>query len=412
MGGNVTALYKAMGTETSAEKIPVKKIGRKEFTNKFTELFVEMNNIFFKTYKKKIWIDESKLVDGSMYNGSTTYIFDQTISDEEITKYKETAGDIDIIVPDDLKEEIWNMLDKLEGKEVVKGITYMGSNKHTVSAIGEQINGVFVAQFGESKVAAQVDFEFTEVDSAGTPSEWAKFSHSSSFEDAKKNIKAVHHKYLIQGLVGGASMRDDIAIATPSSRPDKIKLKKMKEGDIPRMLKFSVGRGIGAAYELMRDEDGKVIQIDGKDVYRELKTADRDYKTVVMEIYKLAFDRLEDNEKDKKLFGSFVGVVELCNKYLDSKQKERTFLRYIDKLFALGKLHAQELESHDKNLDWQVKTSGVEYLYKEIPELKKHKKSIDDQIEKYYAEWVGRKVKENFFREALHNVNYKERFDV
>jgi len=412
MGGNVTALYKSMGTKTSAEKIPVKKIGRKEFTNRFTALFVELNKIFYKTYDKKIWIDEKKLVDGSMYNGSTTYIFDQSIPDDEIVKYKESAGDIDIIVPDYLKEEIWTMLDSLEGKEVVKGITYMGSNKHTISAIGEQINGVFVAQFGDSKIAAQVDFEFTEVDSQGTPSEWAKFSHSSSFEDAKKNIKAVHHKYLIQGLVGGASMRDDIVIATPASTPLKIKLKKMKEGDIPRMLKFSVGRGIGAAYELMRNEDGEAIQIDGKDVYRELKTADRDYKTVVMEIYKLAFDRLEDNENDKKLFGSFVGVVELCNKYLNSKQKERTFLRYIDKLFALGKLHAQELESHDKNLDWQVKIAGVEYIYKEIPELKKFKKAVDEQMEKYYAEWIGRRVSENYFKAALHNITYKEKYNV
>ena len=76
-------------------------------------------------------------------------------------------------------------------------------------------------------------------------------------------VKAVHHKYLIRALVGGASVRDDIVIATPSSTPDNIKLTSSKSHALPRMLKFSVGKGIRIAYEPMLDDKGKIIEING-----------------------------------------------------------------------------------------------------------------------------------------------------
>lgn len=397
MGGNVTAINKKTGEETRADKIPVRKIGRKEFTNKFIKVFKELNKIFKKQNGVALWVNEKNLENGLQFNGSTSYIFDQSIPDADIVKHKETAGDLDIIVPEGFKEEVWKMLDSLEGKEILKGVTYVGSNKPTVSSIGEQINCVFKTDFNGTIVPAQVDFEFLPVDSKGKPSEWAKFSHSSSFEDAKAGVKAVHHKYLIQALVGGASIRDDIVIATPASRPDKIKLKKMKEGDLPRMLKFSVGRGIGVAYEIMRDEDGNAIQVDGKDVYREMKPAERTYETVVAEIYKLAFGRLEDNPQDVQKFNSFVGVIDLMKKYLNKKQVDATHKRYVEKLWQ-NKI-AQVLERGNPEADYQVKISGYNYFTKTM-KLKADKKSIDA----YYANFPDDRKTENFkskVREAI-----------
>lgn len=397
MGGNVTAIIKHNGQETRAEKIPVKDIGRKEFITTFIKVFKELNKIFKKEHGVALWLKEKNLENGLQYNGSTSYIFDPSIDDIELIKHKETAGDIDIIVPDGFKEELWNTLDKLEGKEIMKGVYYMGSNKPTVSSIGEQINCVFVVDFKGRKVAAQVDFEFLPMESDNaTPTEWAKFSHSSSFEDAKAGVKAVHHKYLIQALVGGASMRDDIVIATPSSTPVKIKLKKMKEGDIPRMLKFSVGRGIGVAYEIMRDENGNVIQMDGKDVYREMKPAERTYETVVGEIYKLAFGRLEDHPEDVRLFNSFVGVIQLMKKYLNKKQIDATHKRYVEKLWQYK--IAQVLERGNAEADYAVKISGYNYFLKEM-KLKADQKSIDA----YYKDFPDRDLTEglSMIREAL-----------
>jgi hypothetical protein len=251
------------------------------------------------------------------------------------------------------------------------------------------------------KVAVQVDFEFLKVNKDGTPDEWAKFSHSSSFEDTKKGIKAVHHKYLIQSLIGGVSMRDDIVIATPASTPQKIRLKKVKEGDIPRMLKFSIGRGIRRAYEPLYNENGEIIKINGKKVYRELKTSESNYITIIKEIYKLAFRDLEDiqNTQNIKKFNSYIGIIDLIKDKLNNKQIERTFKRYIDKLWGL-KVRGQELEPDNKELDFQVKYKGYLYFIEKIPFLKKYEKDVKKQIEEYYKTWKGRQ----YFKETINNI--------
>lgn len=390
MGGNVTAVNKKTGEETRARKIELDKTGRATFTRKFIQLFKELNKIHLKQFKQKIWVDENKLVTGELFNGSTSYIFDQSISDEEILKHKPSAGDLDIIVPETMKESIWTMLDELEGEEVIKGIKYVGSNKPTISSIGEQINALFIAEFDGYKAFAQVDFEFLPVDDEGSPSDWAKFSHSSSFEDAKKGVKAVHHKYLIQALAGGASARDDIVIVTskaefnPGSKNhfDKKIVGGKKALEIPRLLKFSVVRGIGIAYEPLLDLNGKIVKYEGKDVYREIPTSDRNYATTAEEIYKLAFGRIEDHPEDVKLFWSFIGIVELIKKYMDDKSINNTHKRYVEKLWGGTGGEGQVLEVGNKELDFQVKNSGYQYFCKELG-LKSNMQVADKYYENF-----------------------------
>ena len=390
MGGNVIGFNKKTNLQVKAEKIPLKKIGRSEFTKKFTQVFRKINSLFEKEYKKTLWKDEN-LFSGMMFNGSTSYIFNSSIPDDEIVKYKEYVGDIDIIVPQEYKKELWNLLDKLEGKEIIPGVTYIGCNKPTISSIGEQINSVFIINFGNEKVAAQVDFEFLPVNN-GIPSEWAKFSHSSSFLDLKEaNLKAVHHKYLIQALVGGASMRNDIIVVTPSATANnwKSKIKKGKLAlDIPRILKFSVGKGVGKAYEPLLDESGNIITSNGKEVWREIPVSKRDYKTNIKEIFQLAFNVPVVNANELKLFNSFVGIIKLIKKYLNQKQIENTFFRYIDKLWGD---HAQEIEPDNEEKDYGVKIAGYNYFIKQISWLKKYDKKIKNQINNYYKNWKGRR---------------------
>lgn len=397
MGGNVTAVNKKTGEEVRAEKIPLKEIGRSTFTKKFIQIFKELNKLYKKKYKEPLWVNEKNIENGLQFNGSTSYIFNGDIPDEEILKYKTHAGDLDIIVPSDAKEKLWALLDRLEGKTIIKGVEYIGSNKPTVSSIGEQINSVFRVDFGKGKiVAAQCDFEFLDVDEKGNPSEWAKFSHSSSFEDAKKGVKAVHHKYLIQALVGGASIRDDVVIVTPSATPDnwEKKKKKFKPGDLPRFLKFSVGRGIRMAYEPLRNEDGVQIRDeDGKEVWREIPSESSNYTTIVREIAKLSFGNPEDIDVEK--FGSFVGVIDLMKIYLNKKQIKNTLKRYEEKLFAP---YAQVLERGNPKADYEVKMSGYNYFLKEFG-FKPNKKMIDD----YYKNFPDSK-NESIIREALRRV--------
>lgn len=205
-------------------------------------------------------------------------------------------------------------------------------------------------------------------------------------------VKAVNHKFLIRALVGGASIRDDIVIVTPASTPEKLRVKKMK--DLPRMLKFSVGRGIRVAYEPMLDpKTGDVLKLDGKQVYKEIDSKESKYETIIEEIYKLAFRQLKGNESDIKDFGSFVGVLELMKKHLDKRQIDETHKRYIDLLWGTKGQRAQELEVGDPQADFQIKSAGYQRFVKELGV----KDMSDQYVEKYYENYGQRgKVRETF----------------
>ena len=163
--------------------------------------------------------------------------------------------------------------------------------------------------------------------------EWARFSHSSSFDDAKDGVKAVHHKYLIRALVGGVSIRPDIVIATSKSTYDNYKLTAAsKKGDVARMLKFSVDHGVRVAYAPLLDQDGNEVKDNGKTVYKEIPVASSDYKKTLVEIFKLVFNNEDSKDVDK--LWTFRGVVELCNKYLSKQQQKDVAERYFALLWA------------------------------------------------------------------------------
>lgn len=381
-GGNVTAMMKD-GTATPAEKIPVAKIGRSQFMARMRDFFKAFNKEFKKETGKVIWANEDDIMSGFVFNGSTSFIMDPSLSDEEVVKVKQSAGDLDITVPEELKEDVWNFLDKREGKEIIPGVRYMGSNKPTVQSIGEQINTVFLCDFNGVRCNCQVDFEFLPYEN-NKPTEWAKFSHSSSFEDAKAQIKAVHHKYLIRAMIGGASLRKDIIICTDKSTPDNIKLSKSKEHLEPRMLKFSVGRGVRVAYEPLLDANGQQVYMDDKKVFKAIPTSKSDFITSVAGIFKVAFG--DPDPSDINRFNSFVGVVALMKKYLTKEQIKQTMARYMDLLWS-NKPHAQELEVGNPQLDFEVKNSGYQYIIKQL----KIKDTSAKMVDAYYKDYGQRK---------------------
>lgn len=386
MGGNVIAVNKRTNVETSAERVNLQQIGRQEFIKASIDLFKFINKDFEKKFKKPLWADESILLDGTVFNGSTSYIMNQNLSDEEVLKYKPTAGDIDIMVPAEVKEDLWNLLDYYEGKEIVNGVKYAGSNKPTVSSIGSQINSVFVVDFGDLQVPIQVDFEFVTFDGP-LPTAWSRFSHSSSFLDAKQGIKAVHHKFLIRALVGGASVRDDIIVATPKSTADDITLTKSKEHLLPRMLKFSVDRGIRLAYEPLLN-NGKTIIMEGKQVYKPIPTSESNFETIIEEIYKLAFQQDHCNESEIQKFNSFIGVVDLMKKHFNNKQIKDTTDRYTELLWGSKGQRGQELERSDPEGDYNVKKSGYEYYIEALNIEDERSKYVNDYYKNYRVDTV------------------------
>ena len=191
MGGNVSVNgYKA-------QKIPVKEIGLKKFQNDFKKLLKDLNKLFYQKNKQYIWNNKKIIDDSYVFNGSTSYLMDPGyLSKEyELLNLKPTSGDIDVMVPQNLKEQLWEFLKDIEGKNI-DNFEYIGNNKPTISSIGEQINALFKYCYKKDKcVFAQIDFEFVPFEN-DIPTEWSKFSHSSTFKDLENGIKAVFHKYL------------------------------------------------------------------------------------------------------------------------------------------------------------------------------------------------------------------------
>lgn len=393
MGGNVAVM--SDDSIIRAQKIPLKEIGRSKFETKIKNFLKIFNKKFETKYSRKIWVSESDIVSGFIFNGSTSFIMDPTIKDD-VASYKPTVGDIDLAVPIELKTKIWEFLKDSEGKSFGPDVVYIGNNKPTIKSIGEQINAIFKVAFDQTSVYCQFDFEFLPFE-ADRPTEWAKFGHSSSWADTKLNIKAVHHKYLLRAMIGAAKVRPDIVIATPSSTPDKVKISKSKINDIPRMLKFSVTKGVRVAYEPLL-KDGQPIFIDGKQVFKEIKSSDSDYIDSVAGIFEITFGKV--NDTDLKQFRSFVGVVDLIKKYFDPKQIDMAVKRYVDLLWGTKPQRAQELEAQNPNLDFQVKNSGYQYLVKQLKIKPVSKTIVDD----YYKDYGHRKsVLESSFKEFLND---------
>ena len=401
-GGDETVTSKK-GIKTKAQKIPLKKIGRSRFRKVVTDLLKKINNDFKKKFKTLLWADETQIETGITFNGSSSFIMDPNIPDEEIVKYKEVAGDIDVVVPDFQRKNIWDYLESIDSKEVIPGVTYMGCNRTKFSPIENQIICVFVADFDGLKVPMQLDLEFLPFSETGLPSEWAKFSHSSSFEDAKAGIKAVHHKYLLRALVYGISVRDDIVICTTKSTYDNYTISKSKNLVNPGMMKFSVGKGLRVAFEPLQDPEGNPVFDNGKQVFKEIPVKDSDYVTDVAEILKLSINPSDAEclESDSKKFWSFTGLVELIKTYVPKENWETINQKYVSMLWEL-KPKAQKLERYDPELDYKVKISGYKFFIDSLglSDLSK------DLINPYYDEYRITESKPGGFRSYLKNKGF------
>lgn len=363
-GGNLTLTTKS-GTHR-AEKISFKKLPISKFRDEFTKLFIELNKLFHKKYKYKLWSSDSLIKKAEIFNGSTSFIMDVNLSPDEIFKYKQSSGDVDVVIPKESAKDLHGLLKTLEDKNI-GNFTFLGSNRDS-DKLGTQIITLF--RYNPENIVCQVDFELSTFEN-GKPTEFTKFSHSSSFEDAKANIKAAFHKLLLRSLVGAISTNPNIVIATRSSTPNNIKL--ASNSELPREMKFSVDRGLRLCLEPMLD-NGKPVFYEGKQVFKEIPTKDSEFITDVSEIFRYIFK----SKVNKNDILSFVGVIKLMKKYCDVNTLRLTQERFFDIILSPK---AQVIDN-DLDIDKQIKISAYEYL---LHELKLQHPGLDKDIEKYYA---------------------------
>lgn len=380
-GGNVIVQDKS-GKNIPAEKIDLSKFNRNKFTSDMIKAFENLNKMFEKKYGYPIWKTTQILKTGFAFNGSAQAFFDPTIPDELFKEVKPKVGDIDLTVPQDLKKPIWEILQKLKGKKLAPNVTYVGDNRPNYSPNNHQINAVVEYNDGKNKLYAQVDFELTPYDGrSGKPNEFTKFAHSSDWNDMKEGLKGVHHKYLLRAIAGGSSMRDDILVVTDKATPEKPTLKKLH--DFPRMLKFSVDRGIRTAYEPQFLPSGKPWLIDKKHVYKELPTSDSKFETTVEGMFKILFAEPQ-GKKDLQEMWSFVGILRLMKQYHNKSQVEQTLMRLADMYF--GK-RAQGFERNNPDLDRAIKEAGWNMAVKHFPYMKSIQPKVEKMKKDYYKDY-------------------------
>lgn len=188
-GGNVK-VKDSEGKEVSAA--PFSSQNRTERAKDVHDALMSIHNSFHKATGKHLFGKDAKaLQTGSAYSGSTKQFMNkdkEKISDSDFSKHKSKVGDVDVQVAKEHKEDLAKHFQpgQRHGKYTVVGTKKSGSELHVVMRHDN----------GEHH---QFDFEHVNYEKE-EPTQAEQFLHSSSWEDARKGIKGVHHKILINAV--------------------------------------------------------------------------------------------------------------------------------------------------------------------------------------------------------------------
>ena len=390
-GGN-TSVTNIKGDTVNPDRIPLDKIGRKEFVSKFQQFFLEFNKIFEKEYGNKLWADENEITNAGIFNGSTSFIMADDVPDDELLKYKKSAGDIDVAFPKEYADELFALLEKFKNKDIIPGIKYIGNNKEKNGGgnkgFGNTIIAVVQATFDDIDVYCQVDFELSDFKD-NKQTDYSKMAHSSSFKDAKAGMKGVASKFLLRSLVGATGeIKDGFILLTSSSTVDKWKLPKKQPTSI-RLLSFGLDQGVGAKYEMLKTKDGKPFKIEGKIAYRQYKSGERTYDKTMSYLIKVAFGgKVDDKVIKPKQLHAYVDILDIMKKYMDKSKYPEIRDRLSDTLYGNGQGKPQAIEPNHPEEDIILKTSIYDYFCKTLKI--QPNPNLDSWIN-YYMEKVHKK---------------------
>lgn len=336
MGGNARAIDASQNTiiwngqPALARKISLNDWPRSELTKDLIEL---LNVLGF-------WNTVSPI----LFNGSSELLFDNSISDEEFIQYKPLIGDIDITVPKELKQKVWEYFSDKHGKAITNSITYVGSNKPTMSSVGEQMNCVFE----HNGRLFQIDWEFVDFKN-DKPTEWVKFSKSSNWNDIKLNVKGVFHKYLIRAIARQSAMIENVIVLTPSSTEEKPKIVKkyFNKRSINRYA-FSIIYGLRDKIEVMP------YKVDGYQAVKIKEIADSTFINEPREIFEALFG-FAPTDYDMKRFRSFSGLLEL----IPQNKRLSIFDEFIELMWGISYTDAANARRIPPAASWRVQPNQL-----------------------------------------------------
>ena len=360
-GGNL-ASHKADGQpmpgwqgipgQHQAQELDLNVHNRTYVVDVLSDLLHKINDVFAKQYKEPLW-HENSVQAQKFLSGSTAKFFDKKISDEEFLRVKPKVGDIDTQAPDKHAETIQKFLTSLIGKRVgdAKFIGFSAGNN--------QYTSMWEVLLKDLPVKLQIDFEYGAHDpETGLPTDWQEYSHSSSWEDLSAGIKGVFHKYIDRALPYASTVSTKY-VARVLKKSTKISDEPVTDSDYSFAVSGQGGGGVSRKYVPYNDPaTGAPMERDGVPVMQLLDPANRQYIQNLGQQFEIFFGR-KPKGTDQQLKNSFVGTVDLANKYLDDQQRTELFNRFVSICFEPG---SQMITKGDPVRDRDIKMAAIDYM--------------------------------------------------
>ena len=339
-----------------ADEIDLKVHNRSFMVGLLDKLLNDINGAFYSKYKKPLW-NPNLLQSKQFLGGSSLHFFNTDgISDKEFAKHKPKVGDIDTQCNKELEPEIRDFLTAYDHKQI-GDTTLLGFSQGS-----EQLNALF--QFQDPPIKIQIDFEFGRYNpETDMPDEWYRFSHSSEWNDIQEGIKGVFHKYIYRALTSAHSSikhQVDVKKTKTNIKPN------VRDNDLSFAVASGQGGGLSQKYEpyIHTDpETGEKQTHKDKVPYKRLiPSAQRTYiQDLDKQFYYFFGTNPEDN--DKELQKSFLGTLELINKYIpDPASKQSVFTAFLELCFEPG--NAQMITKNDPERDQEIKFAAIDNFVK------------------------------------------------
>lgn len=397
----------------TAQRIPLKDIGRGELIKILNAMFTSMNNKYSQIHNgEEMWPGGYKPTK-HLFSGSSSFLYDDSICTDELCEIKPTLGDIDVMVPGENLQKVWELLNHYQksGEQIINSVKFVGCIKADAKGAGDkdQLNCTFEYTMKDgTTVDMQVDFErasFTDkIDGQTVPDWFSRMAHSSSFDDMRHGMKGFAHKLLLRSIYISASKVDGTMV-TDSSTEDNPKIatrfSKSQGKRVPKtgatMYGFAVTHGLR---KMVKDfgthpEHGKLLKsiptpaaVKKKNAMIAKKNAkngtniplipDTVYEKEFDKLLNAAFPGVEATSDNQLKFSSFVGLVELMKQEHSKDTIESTFKSFMTKLIGP---RAQVLYANNPELEMKEKAAPLVYFIENLSLSDEMKAEMNEKME-------------------------------
>jgi len=374
-GGNVVV------NGENADHIPIDKITEQQFLQlreDITNVLSALNETFLSTYGRPLFPKfKENIKSKKLFSGSTRLFFDKDF--DVFKKYKKVVGDLDIQHPEKNSEDLHEFLIKSKGKKF-GGMILFGNGGNSQL----QENTIFKTKnYPNILENLQIDFEPTTFKN-GVPTEFATFSHYSSWTDMKSGIKGAFAKFLLRALVSSKEklIDNNIAVLTPTG-----KISKSQKYNHVGIRKFSVDKGVRIAFEpVLDDEDNITKTDDGKLIYNELDTSDSIYEQDLNEIFQYVYDKTPTASEIKR-FHSYIGMLDMMKEYYDIETSKKVYDGFMNLIWSESAQETDRGSFDERGIqikDFNIKKAAYDQFVKVFPEFKMTDKQLLDYVMPFY----------------------------